>query len=419
VRVITVVATELVQTQPTTDRPSSTAGGAPRRRIDCIDCVRGVVMVLMVLDHVKGNFSNIHFDATDLAETTPGFFLTRWITHFCAPTFVFLTGTGAYLHGLRCSSRGQLARFLLSRGMWLIFLEFTVVRFSWFVNIDYAFTVAQVIWAIGCSLVVLAALVFLPTWAVTAFGVAMVALHNLLDGVSSADFGRFAWVWKILHTGEFIEFAPGHVVAPLYPLVPWVGVLACGYGFGSIMGLEPARRRKTLLAFGMALCVAFVALRYTNWYGDRASDQPVHAGPWSVRSSPLFTAFSFVNCQKYPPSLCFLLMTLGPAIVLLALVDREPGAIERAFIVFGRVPLFFYLLHFYLIKLLSILFAYLRYARADWLVGENRPEPPPDNGYDLWVVYLLWIGVVAMLFPLCYWFARVKQRSRSVWLSYL
>ncbi|TMQ32303.1 MAG: DUF1624 domain-containing protein [Planctomycetota bacterium] len=391
-----------------------------RPRLDSIDLLRGVVIVLMALDHVKGNIARLPFEPLDLTHTTPAYFLTRWVTHFCAPVFVFLAGTGAFLYGARGRSKRELAWFLLSRGVWLIFLELTVIRFSWFLNVNYLFSFGQVIWAIGWAMILLAGLVFLPISAVTVFGLALILFHNLFDGVHAADWGKYRWLWCILHTGEMLEPFPNRKFLPFYPLIPWVGVLAAGYGLGPLMLLDAKRRRKELLGLGLALILVFVALRYGNLYGDKVSARAGQPGPWSVQKDWLFTAFSFVNCQKYPPSLAFLLMTLGPALVFLGLVDGGPGRLGRFFVVFGRVPLFFYLLHWFVIKDVAIGLAYARYQRADWMYGTPAEgAAPPDYGYSLWVVYGVWLGVVLFLFPLCYWFAGVKRRSRAAWLSYL
>ena len=405
---------------PASAKPAAPPVPPARDRLDSVDLLRGLVMVVMALDHVKGHLTNATFDLTDLTKTTPAYFLTRWVSHFCAPTFVFLAGTGAFLYGARGRSTKSLAWFLLSRGLWLIVLELTVIRFAWFLNVGYAFSFGQVIWVIGLSMVLLSALVFLPTSFVTAFGVLVIAFHNLFDAVRAEDWGRYGWLWKVLHTGETFEFAPGRTFAPFYPLVPWVGVLAAGYGFGALFLIEPRRRRRELLGLGAALTLGFVALRYANLYGDKAAPGEGFPGPWSPRESPLFTFFSFVNCQKYPPSLLFLLMTLGPAIMSLSLFEHLRGPVARFFVVFGRVPLFFYLLHWYLIKGLTLAAAHARHGRADWFFGDPPGTPPPQGyGYDLWVVYLVWAGVVLALFPPCWWFARVKQRTRSPWLSYL
>jgi uncharacterized membrane protein len=391
-----------------------------RARLDSIDLLRGLVIVLMTLDHVKGNFARLPFDPLDLTQTTPAYFLTRWITHLCAPVFVFLAGTGAFLYGARGRSKGELAWFLLSRGLWLVFLELTIIRFSWFLNVNYLFSFGQVIWAIGWAMVLLAGLVYLPLSVVTGFGLALILFHNLFDGVRSEDWGGYRWIWCILHTGEVVEPFPNMKFLPFYPLIPWVGVLAVGYGFGALMLLEPKRRRREVLGLGLLVCLLFVGLRFSNLYGDKITDQIGGPGPWSVQKDLLFTVLSFVNCQKYPPSLDFLLMTLGPALILLVLFEHAGGRLAQFFVAYGRVPLFFYLLHWFVIKGLALGLAYLRYGRADWMYGTPADgRVPTDYGYDLWIVYLIWLFVVLSLFPLCYWFAGVKRRSDAPWLSYL
>jgi uncharacterized membrane protein len=386
--------------------------GRPRARLDSVDLLRGLVMVVMALDHVRGFLHSATplFDPTDLARTTPALFSTRWVTHFCAPVFVFLAGTGAFLSGARGKTRGELSRFLLTRGLWLVLLELTVIRLALTFDPTYRLTPLQVIWAIGWSMVVLSALVRLPAWAVTTFGVAMIALHNLLDPLRSASFGPLGWLWAILHTGEPLEPFAGRQFIPLYPLIPWIGVMAVGYGFGRVFLLERERRRRLLLRLGVGLTLAFVVLRALNFYGDPR--------PWSVQGSGLFTLFSFVNTQKYPPSLLFLLMTLGPALVALRLFDREAGPVSRLLVTFGRAPLFYYVLHLYLIQILTIVFAVVRYGPR---VGEAFAggRLPPDYGYGLWVVYAVWAGVVAALYLPTRWFADLKRRRREAWLSYL
>jgi len=396
-------------------RPQTAEGDAvsgeltrARPRLDSIDLLRGAVMVLMALDHVRDFFSNAYaIDPVDLAKTNAALFLTRWITHFCAPVFVFLAGTGAFLSGTRGKTKAELARFLLTRGLWIVSLEFTLVHLGWSF-FDFHFFNLQVIWAIGWSMIVLAGLVFLPTWAVTAFGVVMIAGHNLFDNLQPERFGSFRWLWAALHSVQIFDLPHDFHIRIGYPLVPWIGVMAAGYGFGQLMLIERGRRRKWLLGLGAGLTLAFVALRATNLYGD-----PHH---WSAQQNALFTVFSFINCEKYPPSLLYLLMTLGPAIALLALFDREAGRLGRPFVIFGRVPLFYYVLHLPLIQSLTIIFAFVRY-------GRRMPElfangPPEGYGYSLPVVYLIWLAVVFTLLPACRWFARVKQRRRDAWLSY-
>ncbi|HLL75375.1 MAG TPA: heparan-alpha-glucosaminide N-acetyltransferase domain-containing protein [Pyrinomonadaceae bacterium] len=383
-----------------------------RTRLDSVDLLRGLVMVVMALDHVRDflHYATPLFDPTDLSRAGPALFLTRWVTHFCAPVFVFLAGTGAFLSGARGKTRGELSRFLLTRGLWLVLLELTVIRLAWTFDPTYRITPLQVIWAIGWSMVALSALVRLPAWAVATFGVAVVALHNLLDPVPAESFGPLGWLWSLLHTGEPLEPLPGRLFIPLYPLLPWVGVMAAGYGFGRVLLLERERRRRLLLRLGVGLTLAFVVLRALNFYGDPR--------PWAFQESGLFTLFSFVNTQKYPPSLLFLLMTLGPAIIALRLFDRGAGPLSRLLVNFGRAPLFYYVLHLYLIQILAIVFAIARYGPRvkEAFAGGHLP---PDYGYGLWVVYTVWIGVVVALYFPTRWFARLKRRRREAWLSYL
>jgi uncharacterized membrane protein len=396
---------------------------AARVRLDSVDAVRGIVMVIMALDHVRDFFHAYGkaFDPTDPSKTWTLLFFTRWATHFCAPTFVFLAGTGAFLSTRRGKSKPELARFLLTRGLWLVVLELTLVRFGWFFNFDYHVMIAQVIWAIGWSMVVLAGLVLLPVRVVAFFGLALIFLHNLLDGLSAESFGSFRWLWVVLHEQNVLMPWPGYAAFVAYPLVPWIGVMAAGYAFGELLTLERERRRRILFVLGAAAVVLFVVLRALNVYGDPQPWVSQERGAW-------YTFLSFLNTTKYPPSLLFLLMTLGPSIIAVALFDRgggrEPNALLRPFVVFGRVPMFYYLLHVPLVHLAAVLFAYAKYGRAEWLFL-NWPPPgqpqlePPGYGYDLLVVYLVWLGVVLALYPLCRWFAGVKRRRRDAWLSYI
>jgi uncharacterized membrane protein len=391
-----------------------------RPRLESIDIVRGVIMVLMTLDHVRDFFHHdaLLFPPNDLAQTNASLFLTRWITHFCAPVFFFLAGTGAFLSFGRGKSKSDLARFLVSRGLWLIFLELTVVRcLGWQFNFNYHVTGLLVIWGLGCSMIVLAALIYLPQGAIALFALLMIVGHNLLDPIEPQSFGAFAWLWNILHAPGAFDLFPGITVITPYTLIPWVGVMAAGYVFGGFYKLEPAVRRRRLLWLGIALTGLFIIMRGLNLYGDPT--------PWTAQRNGLFTVLSFLNCEKYPPSLLFLLMTLGPVIVLLAVMENHVPRILRPFTVFGRVPLFFYLLHLPLMHGLAIALSYLKYGRAEWLfhgpagIGRFASIYPSDYGYGLATVYLIWIAVTIALYPLCVWFARLKQQRRDVWLSYL
>lgn len=416
------------------------ASAPPRNRVDSVDMLRGLVMLIMALDHVRDFFSTEQLGASPIGDRTyPALFLTRWITHYCAPTFVFLAGTGAFLAGSRGKSRSQLSWFLLTRGLWLVFLEVTVVRCSWCFNLDMlGSNGAGVIWAIGWSMVALSALVYLPLSAIAAFGVVMIAYHNLFDDFLVDPSHPFGWLWAILHSGQQMKIVipsgswlptweipppgpPGPFqpppntlfFGPGYPLIPWIGVMASGYAFGALFRLDPEKKRRSqLFGLGIMLTLTFVALRFSNLYGNLEK--------WKQHPEPHVTVFSFIDTHKYPPSVLYLLMTLGPAITALAVFERLRGPVANFLVVFGRVPLFYYLLHIPLIHILLIAFTYARYhSLPKWLV-DWPGSMPPEEGYPLWAVYLIWVGVVLLLYPLCLWFGGVKRRHRDSWLlSYL
>jgi uncharacterized membrane protein len=384
---------------------------ANRTRLEAVDLLRGVIMILMALDHTRDFFGIPGQNPTDLASASAGLFLTRWITHFCAPVFFLLTGTGSYL-SLRRRSRAELAGFLLTRGLWLIFLDLVLARcLAYQFNFDFRVTMLLVLWALGWAMITLAALVRLPASVVTAFGAVLIAGHNLFDSVKSAS-----PLWSILHAPGFVLNTPEHVVFVAYPLIPWIGVTAVGYGLGQIYGWDADRRRAFLLRLGAALSLGFLVLRGLNVYGDPSR--------WMGQKSAAFTVLSFLNTTKYPPSLLFLLMTLGPALIFLALVDRHTPRALRPALTIGKVPLFYYLLHFALIHLLAVAVCLLRYGSAHWMtespdLGHYPFSPPPGWGFSLPVVYLVWAFVVVAMYPLCRWFAAVKQRRSEAWLSYL
>lgn len=389
---------------------------APRQRVDAVDLVRGVVMILMALDHTRDFFGGASINPTDLATTTPALFFTRWITHFCAPIFCLLTGTAAYL-ARRGRTTPQLSYFLFTRGLWLVLLEVTVARFLWQFNVDYQVTIITVLWALGWSMVVLAGLVHFPTWVAGAFGGAMIALHNLLDPIQAAAFGSLAPLWNVLHAPGLLYAAPGRIVILAYPLIPWIGVMAVGYSLGAVYGLDAERRRRLLLWLGIALTAAFVVLRFINVYGDPF--------PWKVQPSAAFTVLSFLNLTKYPPSLLFLLMTLGPALLLLRAADgRAVPPILRPVYIIGKVPMYYYLAHIFLLHLIAVAVSYARYGTIRYMFESARPDQfpvtqPPGWANPLPVVYLLWIVVVVLLYPLCRWYAALKARSGNRLLSYL
>lgn len=410
-----------------------------RSRIDSIDLLRGIVMVIMMLDHTRDFAHSGAFllDPTDLSHTTTTLFLTRWITHFCAPVFVFLAGTGAYLQFARGKSKRDLSKFLISRGLWLIFLELTVVKVGVFFNFDYRFFgFLQVIWVIGVSMIVLAALIHLPLKIIAGFGLLMIFLHNLLDRVHVAGWrgpgtpvpGVAAKLWILLHEPfSFFPIVgfPSPVVMVVYNIIPWVGVMAVGYAFGSLYQRDAAQRKRLLLRLGVISIGLFVVLRALQLYGD-----PAH---WSRQKNVVFTVLSFLNTTKYPPSLLFLLMTLGPAMLALwwfestaTVIVEKPSLLTRlrnAFVTFGRVPLFFYLLQWYTAHLIAVIAGLIAGQPVAYQFASPLDKfggPPPEGiGFRLWVVYLFWIGGVLLLYPLCKWFAGVKARRKDWWLSYL
>ncbi len=392
----------------------------PGARLLSIDALRGLVMIIMALDHVRDFFhaDAVLFSPTDLTRTTPVLFVTRWITHFCLPVFMFAAGMGIYLYG-RSRSRGQLSRFLWTRGLWFIVLELTVMQFAYNFNFSLRFLVLLLIlWIFGICMLAMAALIHLPMRWLAVLSVAVVLLHNCLDPISPARFGPAAWVWNFLHQPGVIPVA-GKLVLVTYTFLPWIGVMAAGYCFAQVFQLEPMARRRIMLKLGLAMTTAFIVLRAVNHYGD-----PV---PWTHQKSTLFTVLSFLNCTKYPGSLDFLLMTLGPALLVLAWFDRRTFKPGNPLVVFGRVPMFYFVLHFYLIHVLAVLGALIRYGGSaahfifNPLPSMGGPSAlfPPNFGYSLWAVYGVWFLVVVLLYPVCRWFANVKSRRRDWWLSYL
>src|SRR5437870_10365680 len=414
-------------------------GKSSRRRIDSVDLLRGIVMVIMMLDHTRDYIHSgaLLFDPLDLSKATVWLFLTRWITHFCAPVFVFLAGTGAYLQFARGKSKSELSRFLVTRGLWLIVLEFTVVRLGAFFNLNPAFLLfLQVIFVIGFSMIVLAALIHLPLKIIAGFGLVMIALDNILDrfpvkpwqGPQSPVPSWGAKLWMLLHQPGIFPIGP-HFPSPLvfvlYLLIPWIGVMAIGYAFGALYTKDAKLRQRWLLLIGGIATSLFIFIRAMDKYGE-----PLH---WARQKNLVFTILSFINTTKYPPSLDYLLMTLGPAIIALAFFEsgrnlmhasaRSAGSIVRNFFVtFGRVPLFFYVLQWCTAHTIAVAL-HADFGKPEhWLFQtpvEWFTNPPQGNGFNLFVVYLSWIGGVLLLYPLCKWFAGVKARRRDWLLSYL
>lgn len=387
-------------------------------RITSIDLLRGLVMVIMALDHVRMYFAlgTWYSSPTDLATTTPALFFTRWITHFCAPVFVFLAGTSAYLRGTKYASPLQTAWFLFTRGIWLILVEIVIVNFGWTFDVTYSVLILQVIWAIGISMIILAGLIFLPLPIVTAIGVMLVFGHNLLDPIRVHGIGFIDYLWYILHQPQLVT-SNGRLISIFYPVLPWAGLMALGYGFGALFRNDVPQMRRTslLLASGIGATLLFILLRQFNLYGE-----PV---PRQILDSSTFTLVSFLNTTKYPPSLHFLLMTMGPALICLALIEYARPRATNALVVFGRVPFFFYIAHIYLIHALAtVTLAFTGWDWREYILSAPRFQSGrlSDFGFGLEAVYAIWGIVVVMLYPLCRWYQKVRQNNPGKWwLSYL
>jgi uncharacterized membrane protein len=381
-------------------------------RVASVDVLRGLVIVVMALDHTRDFFHALAPDPTDIPNTSVALFFTRWITHFCAPVFMATAGVAAYLSLSRGKTRRELSWFLVTRGLWLAVLEVTFVRsFGWFFNFDYHQMQFLVIWALGWSMVILAGLIWLPGRALAILSIAAIAGHNLLDGVEVN--GAWSWLATIVFSPGPLSPAPGYTIGVGYVLLPWAFVMSLGYCCGPILQWTPERRQRALVWTGVLAVAAFVLIRGVNGYGD--------PDPWTHQRNATFTVLSFLNCEKYPPSLDYLLMTLGPGCLALAAFERWRGNLAGIFEVYGRVPLFFYLLHLPLIHAAAVLFAYARYRHAEFLFESAGlgPSTPPDYGYSLWVVYFVWLAIVAALYPLCRWFGEYKRTHRAAWVSYL
>jgi uncharacterized membrane protein len=389
-----------------------------KQRFVSIDIIRGAIMIIMALDHVR-HF--IHLPAmtdepTNLATTTPVLFFTRWITHFCAPVFLFLSGISAFISGQRRTKR-ELSIFLIKRGLWLVLVELAVIGFSWSFDLGYSKFFLQVIWAIGCSMVILGLLVRTSLAVVAVVGVTLFFGHNILDYINVPQQGAAAVCWKLLLTSKMDMFSlgGGRSVLLIYSILPWTAIMLLGYVAGHLYkeGFDDARRRRLLLLSGIALVLLYMILRFVNQYGDPA--------PWSQQKDGVLTMLSFLNVTKYPVSLQYSCMTLGPALILLSVIRKNGSIAARFLSVFGKVPFFYYVLHFYLIHIICAVMFF-----ASGHTWEQTHDPvsfvrfrPSWFGFDLWVVFAVWIGVIALLYFPCRWFGKYKSRNRQWWLSYV
>lgn len=384
-------------------------------RLHSIDVLRGLVICLMALDHTRDfiHASAYAYDPLEAAQTTPAVFLTRWITHLCAPAFLLVAGVSAWLQHHRGKSLGQLSGFLLKRGLWLIALEVTVISFGWAFSIPYLIYL-QVIWAIGCSMIVLAALIWMPRVAILAISLVIIAGHNLLDGFRPTGSPHLGQLWALLHSGGRWPNTDAALLLITYPLLVWIAVMALGYAIAPVF-VSP-RRDRILTATGVLLLVFFFGLRALNLYGD--------PHPWTSGATPAQTVMHFFNVQKYPPSLLFLSVTLGILFLLAPLLDRRHGRLTAALRVFGSVPLFAYVVHIYLLHAANVVLLLLTHRSTAGTFDQIRnaffrPEKLAGSSFSLPLVYVLWLAALALLYPLCRWWAMVKSRKRSWWLSYL
>ncbi|MDP2686033.1 MAG: heparan-alpha-glucosaminide N-acetyltransferase domain-containing protein [Aequorivita sp.] len=387
-------------------------------RIESIDVLRGVVMVIMALDHVRDYFhyGSFFVDPTNLETTTPALFFTRFITHYCAPVFVFLAGTSAFLYGSK-KTKPELFKFLFSRGIWLIVLEIVINNLIWTFDLTYSLQIFQVIWAIGFSMICLSFLIYLPKKIILIIGIVLIAGHNLLDGFVMQDQSFRSIIWYLLHQEEGLLYGSGKVVFLHYPIIPWIGLMALGYLFGTFYkkDFDVMVRGKWLLLLGFGALMLFFVLRGLNVYGDLV--------PWTHQDTTAKTIFSFFNVTKYPPSLLFLSITMGPALLFLYIFENTKNKLTDFFLVFGRVPLFYYFLHVFVIHVLAI--AGMIIFGGDWhfmiLTAENFSNAKLITyGYSLFVVYMVWIGVVLLLYPFCKKYMIYKAKNKDKWwLSYL
>jgi uncharacterized membrane protein len=380
--------------------------------------MRGIVMVVMALDHTRDFFHQGAFvyNATDMATTTPVLFFTRFITHFCAPTFVLLAGTSIYISAQR-KTKKDLSVFLLTRGLWLILLEVIVIRFSFFFNFYYDVTIMQVIWVIGASMICMSLFIHLADRAVLIIGLIITFGHNLTDNIQLGPANNLYKIWVVLHQPGFMSLGPDKGLMVMYPLIPWLGIMMLGYSLGMLYtkNFDPVKRKKLLFNLGLAAVVLFIVLRFINAYGDPA--------PWSTQKNTVYTFMSFLNATKYPVSLLFTLMTLGPVLMILSLMERIDTSRVKFLTVFGRVPLFYYILHFFILHTVALFLFMQKTGRSfnelDFHFNKSFGGITQEGGYSLAWAYVAWITLVILLYPLCRWYNRYKSTHSDWWLSYL
>lgn len=381
-----------------------------KQRINSIDILRGIIMVIMALDHVRDYFTNVPYDPLDLTKASTALFLTRWITHFCAPTFIFLSGCSAFLSLSKKKTKKQASLFLLTRGLWLLLLEVTIISFGWQFDASFHNIIIQVIWAIGWSMIVLSALIYLKPIYIGLFGLILIFGHNAFDYVRSDSWGHYKLFWMFLHEQNFYQINSYESILILYPIIPWIGVMAAGYAFGPLFKMEPAVRKSIFIKIGLSSLTIFIILRSFNIYGDPF--------PWQPQATWWRDVLAIIKCHKYPPSLLYLLMTLGIAILALAALETANNKLTRIFTVYGRVPMFYYVPHIYIIHILQIVIGLLSGFALKQFTSLNF-LPVHGWGYSLPLIYLIWLSVVAVLYFPCRWYMKIKQSRTDWWLSYL
>ncbi|MDB5122667.1 MAG: hypothetical protein JWP94_796 [Mucilaginibacter sp.] len=389
-----------------------------KQRIQSIDILRGAIMLIMAIDHSRDFFHNAgaFSDPTDMATTTPILFFTRWITHFCAPNFVFLSGISAWLAGSR-RTKSELSAFLIKRGLWLVFVEVVIITFAFSLNPQYNFIVFQVLWVIGLSMIILGLLVRAPKIVIGIIGALIFFGHDIIDYLQLPKTGIEATLLKLLLVtrGSIIPLGQSHAIFDLYALIPWTGLMLLGYVFGSLYSssFDAVRRRRILLYSGLGLLTFFVVLRYFNIYGD-----PSH---WSLQRNGTYSFLSFLNVSKYPPSLLYSCLTIGTGLVILSHIERVKNKVTDVLVIYGNVPFFYYILHFYLLRVINIIIFFAQGYTTSQISNPKAPFlfSPPNFGFGLGGVYVVWFIVIALLYFPCRWFSRYKQTHRQWWLSYL
>ena len=379
------------------------------KRISSIDITRGLVMVIMALDHVRDfmHSTSMSQSPTDLQTTTASLFMTRWVTHLCAPTFVFLSGVSAYILFKRNNNLSASRSFLLKRGIWLVILEFTFVNFALWFDIHFRLMIMEVISAIGLSFIVLSLMLKLPSRIIGIIGLLIIFFHSLLQGIIIPSNPASIFFSSVLFRPFLLKITPELSFYTAYPLVPWLGIMLAGFASGEFFNFPAERRSKIFLRIGLAALLLFIILRFINVYGDPSR--------WSVQKSSLFTLLSFINTTKYPPSLLFTLLFLGITFIILFISEKASNRFTEILMVYGKVPLFYFIIHLFIIHSLMFVMLYLQgFKSNDMVFGVfNNGRPQTGGGVPLPVIYLIWISVVIILYPVCRWYGKYKSEHRE------